>query len=106
MFVLRVVTIVHNTITLYTDMQIQCSSDEFIVGQYVRCSCTGYLDPISIEWYQGNTSLEQSFVNTSSITIPVTTDNEGAVYTCLMTSFWSTHQEMFILNTTGMSYHI
>ena len=106
MLVLIVVAIGHNmNINYYiiTDMQIQCSSNEFIVGQYVRCSCTGYLDPISIEWYQGNTSLQQSFVNTSSIIIPVTTDSEGSVYTCLVTSFGGTHQEMFTLNTTGMS---
>ena len=87
-------------------MQIQCSSnDEFIVGQNVECSCTSYLDPIFIEWYQGNTSLQQSFVNTVIITIPVTTDNEGSVFTCLMTSFWGTYQKMLILNTTGMLYH-
>ena len=88
---------------LYIGLQIQCSSSEFIVGESVECSCSSDLDPISIEWYQGNTSLQQRSDNTgTNITIPVTTDSEGSVYTCLVESSCGTQQKTVTLNTTGV----
>ena len=83
----------------------QCSSNEFIVGQSVRCYCTSDLDPLFMEWYfqENNGSVLQRSDNTrTSITIPVTTDSEGSVYTCLATSSCGTQQKMVTLNTTGM----
>ena len=89
---------------LYIGLQIQCNSSEFIVGESVECSCSSDLDPISIEWYQGNTSVQQrSYSTRTIITIPVTTDDEGLVYTCLATSSCGTQQKMMTLNTTGVS---
>ena len=85
-----------------TGLQIQCSS-EFIVGQSVTCNCTSDLDPLFMEWYfQGNGSVLQR--SRTSITIPVTTDDEGSVYTCRATSSCGTQQKIMILNTTGMLY--
>ena len=86
--------------------QIQCSSNEFIIGERVVCSCSSHLDPMLIEWYQESTRLSQWYYSTeASITIPVTTDDEGSVYTCLVTSSCGTQQKMVTLNTKGMLYH-
>ena len=86
--------------------QIQCSSSEFIIGERVACSCSSHLDPMLIEWYQGSTRLSQWYYSTEArITIPVTTDDEGSVYTCLVTSSCGTQQKMVTLNTKGMLYH-
>ena len=84
-------------------LQIQCSSSEFIVGENVECSCSSDLDPISIEWYQRNTSVQQSSDSTrTNITIPVTADTKGLVYRCLMTSSCGTQQKMMMLNAKGV----
>ena len=87
----------------YKGLQIQCHSSEFIVGENVVCSCSSDLDPISIEWYHGNTSLQQrSYYRRTIITIPVTTDGEGSVHTCLVTSSYGTQEKTLTVNTTGM----
>ena len=91
----------------YKGLQIQCDSSEFIVGESVECNCSSDLDPISIEWYQGSTVIQQIFDNTSaSITIPVTTDSEGSVYTCLATSSCGTQEKTVTVNTIGMIINI
>ena len=87
-------------------LQIQCSSSEFIIGERVVCSCSSHMNSILIEWYQGNTRLSQWYYSTEAIiTIPVTTNDEGSVYTCLVISFCDTQQKMMTLNTKGMLYH-
>ena len=43
-------------------LQIQCSSSEFIICESVECSCSSDLDPISIEWYQGNTVFNRGLI--------------------------------------------
>ena len=80
-----------------------CSSSEFIIGNRVECVCSSRLDPILIEWYLGSTSIRQSYYSTSSsITIPVTMDNVGSVYTCQVTTNCGMQKEMVIVNTTGV----
>ena len=94
----------NNIVQFFIGLQIQCNSSEFIVGEIAECSCSSDLDPISIVWYQGNGSVLQRSDNTrANITIPVTTDGEGSVYTCLTTSSCGTQQKMMTVNTTGVS---
>ena len=85
----------------------QCHSSKFMVGECVECNCSSDLDPISIEWYQGSTGIQQMSDNTSaSITIPVTTDDEGSIYTCLVTSSCGTQKKTLTINTKGKIINI
>ena len=53
------------------------------VGSSVMFSCSSDLDPVRIEWHRDNSLLSQRYVTSGSVTLgPISTDDEGAVYTC------------------------
>lgn len=53
------------------------------VGSFITFSCSSDLDPVRIEWYRNNTLLSQRYTTSGSVTLgPISTDDEGAVFTC------------------------
>jgi hypothetical protein len=53
------------------------------VGSSITFSCSSDLDPVRIEWYRNNAFLSQTYATSSSVTLgQISTDDEGAVYTC------------------------
>lgn len=53
------------------------------IGSTITFSCSSDLDPVRIEWYRDNRLLSQTNSTNGSITLGlISTDDEGAVYTC------------------------
>ena len=68
---------------LFLGLQASCPTG--IVGSTLRCSCSSDIPYTSIGWYHGNSTRHISS-NSRTLTIPVTTDDQGGVYTCSMST--------------------
>ena len=86
-------------------MQFECSQNEFVVGETVNCSCSSNKKSSSNKWYRGNSSIP---LNTgisedgAQLTIPVTTDIEGDMYTCSVSiSCWE-WKDTITVSVTGI----
>ena len=85
-------------------MQFECSQSEFVVGETVNCSCSSNLGKSPNKWYKGNSNIP---LNTdisedgAQLTITVTTDIEGEIYTCsVFTSCWE-WKDTITVSVTG-----
>ena len=59
------------------------TSDVGTVGSTVTFDCSSDLHPIRIEWYRDNALLSQTSASSGAVTLDlISTDDEGAVYTC------------------------
>ena len=71
------------------------------VGSSITFSCSSDLDPVRIEWYRDNTLLSQRYSNSSSVILgKISTDDEGAVYTCSAIGYGS-QERTKTLNVKG-----
>ena len=53
------------------------------VGSSITFSCSSDLDPVRIEWYRNSALLSRRYATSGSVTLGlISTDDEGAVYTC------------------------
>ena len=77
-------------------------TDTGTVGNRITFNCSSDLDPLRIEWYRENTLLSR--VNTTSSTITlnlISTDDEGAVYTCSAIGRHGSQERNKTLNVKG-----
>ena len=59
------------------------STDYATVSSGITLSCSSDLYPVRIEWYRDNSLLSQTSTTSGDVAIDViSTDDEGAVYTC------------------------
>ena len=74
-----------------------------IVGSLITFSCSSDLDPVRIEWYRNNTLLSQRYATSDSITLGlISTDDEGAVYTCSAIGHYGSQERNKTLNVKGI----
>ena len=53
------------------------------VGSSMTYSCSSDLAPVRIEWYRDNALLSRTYYTSGTVTLDlISTDDEGAVYTC------------------------
>ena len=83
-------------------MQFECSQNEFVVGETVNCSCSSNKESSSNKWYRGNSSIPLISEDGAQLTIPVTTDIEGEIYTCsVFISCWE-WKDTITVSVTGI----
>ena len=59
------------------------STDYATVGSGITLSCSSDLYPVRLEWYKDNSLLSRTSTTSEDVAIEViSTDDEGAVYTC------------------------
>ena len=90
-------------LNLHEGLEIVCSGNGFVVGETLVCSCTSDIgtDPV---WYitaNDEITYTESSGNSSSLTIMVTTDNYGDVYTCTMSSGCGDQERNITVDATG-----
>ena len=83
---------------LLIGLQTSCSRG-FTVGSTATCTCSSDIQSSSLRWYRGGSPVNYG----SSLTIAVSTDNEGEVYTCSMSSHCGSQRKSITVATTGMS---
>ena len=82
------------------------SMDTSTVGRAITFSCSSDLDPVRIEWYRDNSLLSRT--NSTSITITlglISTDDEGAVYTCSVIGHHGSQERNKTLDVEGTQEH-
>ena len=59
------------------------TADIGTVGSTITFNCSSDLDPVRIEWYRDDSLLSQTNSTSGTVTLGlISTDDEGAVYTC------------------------
>ncbi len=89
----------------HAGLQFECSSFDFAVGETVMCSCYSDIkSSSSLQWYSGESSnLNQTELeDAENLTIAVTTDDEGLVYTCSLSSDCGIQEKSITINATGI----
>ena len=77
-------------------------TDTGTVGNRITFSCSSDLDPLRIEWYRENTLLSRTNTTSSTITLGlISTDDEGAVYTCNAVGRHGSQERNKTLNVKG-----
>jgi hypothetical protein len=81
------------------------TADIGTVGSTITFNCSSDLDPVRIEWYRDNSLLSQTNSTTSSGTVDlelISTDDEGAVYTCSAIGRHGSQERSMMLEVKGM----
>ena len=70
----------------------------------MTCSCSSDITSSSMNWYSSSSllPLHNGTSSVTSLTIPVTTDIEGEVYTCSMSNSCGDQEKVITVSTTGM----
>ena len=72
------------------------------VGSLITFSCSSDLDPVRIEWYRNNTFLSRRYATSGSVTLgPISTDDEGAVFTCSAVGYYGSQERNKTLQVQG-----
>ena len=72
------------------------------VGSEITFNCSSDLHPVRVEWYRDSVLLSQTSGNETTITIDVvSTDDEGAVYTCNAVGHRGSQERNITLNVQG-----
>ena len=72
------------------------------VGSSVTYSCSSDLAPTRIEWYRDNTLLSRRYSTSGSVTLGlISTDDEGAVYTCSAIGYHGSQERNKTLSVKG-----
>ena len=72
------------------------------VGSSITYTCSSDLNPTRIEWYRNNVLLSQTYSTSGAVTLDIiSTDDEGAVYTCSAIGHHGSQERNKILNVTG-----
>ena len=72
------------------------------VGCSITYSCFSDLAPTRIEWYRDNILLSQNYSTSGSVTLGlISTDDEGAVYTCSAISYHGSQERNKTLSVRG-----
>ena len=78
-------------------------TDTGTVGSRITFSCSSDLDPLRIEWYRESTLLSRANASSSTITLDlISTDDEGAVYTCNAVGRHGSQERNKTLNVKGI----
>lgn len=73
------------------------------VGSSITFSCSSDLAPSRIDWYKDNTLLSRTYSNSGSVTLGrISTDDEGAVYTCAAIGYHGSQERNKTLNVKGI----
>lgn len=92
-------------------------SGEFIVGEVVTCSCTSDIGADTVQWYREDAAVESdgsgegaityssASSRLNSLTIPVTTDNQGEIYTCAISGACGKHERNVTVHATGTAIY-
>ena len=87
------------------------TTDIATVGSTITFSCTSDLDPVRIEWFENSELLSQTNETSGNVTLDlISTDDEGAVYTCSAIGRHGSQERNKTLNVQGNnittnSYH-
>ena len=79
-----------------------------MVGQTVTCSCSSDITSSSMNWYSSSSllPLHSGTSSVRSLTIPVTTDIEGEVYTCSMSNSCGDQEKFITVSIIGMCIYV
>ena len=78
-------------------LQIECDRSEFVVSETVNCSCSSEIEHSTVKWREQDApSADNVF-----LTIPVTTDSQGEVFTCLMNSSCVAQEKTLTVDVTS-----
>ena len=78
------------------------SADVGFVGSTITFSCSSDLDPVRVEWYRDSVLLSQTPGMLGNATVDlISTDDEGAVYTCSVIGHHSSQERYITLKVEG-----
>ena len=76
-----------------------------VVGSTITFSCSSDLYPVRVEWYRDSVLLSQTPATSGDITLDlISTDDEGAVYTCNAIGHHGSQERNMTLNVEGKRY--
>ena len=76
-----------------------------VVGSTITFSCSSDLYPVRVEWYRDSVLLSQTPATSGDITLDlISTDDEGAVYTCNAIGNHGSQERNMTLNVEGKRY--
>ena len=76
------------------------------VSDTISLSCSSDLRPLRIKWYKDNTLLSQTYGSSGTVTTGIiSTDDQGAVYTCSAISHYGSQEENVTLNVEGTKFN-
>jgi hypothetical protein len=79
------------------------TADIGTVGSMITFNCSSDLDPMRIEWYRDNSLLSQTNSTLGTVVLElISTDDEGAVYTCSAIGRHGSQERSTILEVKGM----
>ena len=73
-----------------------------IVSNSITFNCSSDLDPVRVEWYRNGSLLSETSGTIGEVTLDVvSTDDEGAVYTCSAIGQHGSQERNMTLNVEG-----
>ena len=83
------------------------TSDIGTVGSTVTFDCSSDLHPTRIEWYRDSTLLSQTSASSGTVTLGlISTDDEGAVYTCSAIGSYGSQERTKTLHVQGNTLYL
>ena len=74
-----------------------------IVGSSMTYTCSSDLAPVRIEWYRNNALVSRTYASSSTVSLDLlSTDDEGAVYTCSAIGRHGSQERNKTLNVKGI----
>ena len=78
------------------------SADVAVVGSTITFSCSSDLSLVRVEWYRNSALLSQTSAVSADVTLDlISTDDEGAVYTCSVVGHYGSQEGNITLNVEG-----
>ena len=83
--------------------RLNAQSNNLIVGRSATFSCSSDLAPTRIRWYRGRSLVSSTYGAQGTVTHSrISTDDEGEVYTCKITSSYGSQERNVTLHVIGI----
>ena len=87
---------------LLLGIQLSGQSSNFVIGRSTSFSCSSDLSPTRVQWYRNGSLITNSYGSQGRVNLgTITTDDQGALYTCKTVSHYGSQERNITVNVQG-----